>query len=177
MEFLAHRSVQGIVSAGAEFARGRNSANRRCALGTVQIGTLRCLGEEAILPHSRTWLLPKRYVAFDSGQPTCLRDFGNFESVRIVRAAEVLANVAEKHPYASPGAVTAAVAQFRRSLPAKVSADTLRKLSIAPNNESYVINTLRFIGAIDPEGNKTDTTTAAFNQHGLGLFNTPSERW
>jgi hypothetical protein len=47
--------------------------------------------------------------------------------------------VAEKHPYASPGAVVAAVNQFRKSFPSTISADTLRKLSIAPNNESYVI--------------------------------------
>jgi Family of unknown function (DUF5343) len=78
--------------------------------------------------------------------------------------------VAEKHPYASPGAVIAAVNQFRKSFPAKVSADTLRKLSIAPNNESYVINTLRFIGAIDEEGNKTEKSTGAFNQHDLTAF-------
>jgi hypothetical protein len=73
--------------------------------------------------------------------------------------------MADKHPYASPGAVTATVSQFRKSFPAKVSADTLRKLSIAPNNESYVINTLRFIGAIDAEGNETEESTTAFNQH------------
>ncbi len=78
--------------------------------------------------------------------------------------------MAEKHPYASPGAITAAVNQFRKSFPAKVSADTLRKLSIAPNNESYVINTLRFVGAIDAEGNKTEASTAAFNQHEVTAF-------
>jgi hypothetical protein len=73
--------------------------------------------------------------------------------------------VAEKHPYASPGAVIAAVNQFRKSFPQKVAADTLRKLGIAPNNESYVINTLRFVDAIDAEGNKSNASTAAFNQH------------
>jgi hypothetical protein len=78
--------------------------------------------------------------------------------------------VAEKHPYASPGAVVAAVSQFRKSFPPKVSAETLRKLAIAPNNESYIINTLRFVGAIDAEGNKTDRSTAAFNQHDLVAF-------
>jgi hypothetical protein len=76
----------------------------------------------------------------------------------------------DKHPYASPGAITAAVNQFRKSFPPKIAADTLRKLSIAPNNESYVINTLRFIGAIDEEGNKTEESTTAFNQHDLTAF-------
>jgi uncharacterized protein DUF5343 len=78
--------------------------------------------------------------------------------------------LAEKHPYASPGAIAAAINQFRKSFPAKVSADTLRKLGIAPQNESYVINTLRFIGAIDADGNKTDKSTAAFNQHDPAAF-------
>jgi hypothetical protein len=76
----------------------------------------------------------------------------------------------EKHPYASPGAVTAAVSQFRKSFPAKISTDTLRKLSIAPNNERYVINTLRFIGAIDAEGNQAEEAASAFNQHELTAF-------
>jgi hypothetical protein len=79
--------------------------------------------------------------------------------------------MAEKqHPYASPGAIAAAINQFRKSFPAKVSADTLRKLAIAPQNESYVINTLRFVGAIDAEGNKTPKATAAFNQHDAAAF-------
>lgn len=76
----------------------------------------------------------------------------------------------EKHPYASPGAVVAVVNQFRKAFPVKVDAGTLRKLSIAPNNESYVINTLRFIGVIDPEGNKADAATATFSQHGDEAF-------
>jgi hypothetical protein len=76
----------------------------------------------------------------------------------------------EKHPYASPGAVTAAVNQFRKTFPATVTADTLRKLGIAPQNESYVINTLRYIGVIDEEGNKTTKATAVFNHHDNAAF-------
>ena len=78
----------------------------------------------------------------------------------------------EKHPYASSGSITAAINQFRKTFPANVAADTLRKLSIAPQNESYVINVLRYIGAIDEEGNKTSTATAAFNQHEAAAFQT-----
>jgi hypothetical protein len=78
--------------------------------------------------------------------------------------------LAEKHPYASPGAITAAVNQFRKAFPPKVGADTLRKLSIAPQNESYVINVLRFIDAIDEDGAKTSNATAAFNQHDPAAF-------
>lgn len=74
--------------------------------------------------------------------------------------------MAEKHPYApGPGGIAAAVTQFRKSFPNNVDADTLRKLGIAPKNESYVINVLRFIGAIDPEGNKTAKATNVFSKH------------
>ncbi|MGH2989893.1 MAG: DUF5343 domain-containing protein [Solirubrobacterales bacterium] len=47
----------------------------------------------------------------------------------------------------------------------EVSADTLRKLGVAPKNESYVINILRFLGVIDDEGKKVDTKSTAFLQH------------
>jgi hypothetical protein len=76
-------------------------------------------------------------------------------------------SLAEKtHPYISgSGAITSAVNLLRKNFPAKVTADTLKKLSIAPNNESYLLNILRFIGVIDAEGNKTDKATATFNKH------------
>lgn len=73
--------------------------------------------------------------------------------------------MAEKHPYASPGSIAATIVQLRKSFPAKVTAETLKKLGIAPQNESYIINVLRFIGAIDADGNKTDTSTTAFSKH------------
>ena len=79
--------------------------------------------------------------------------------------------MAEKqHPYASPGAVIATVNQLRKSFPAKVTADTLKKLNIAPNNESYVINTLRFIGVVDQDSAKTEAATGAFSQHDSAAF-------
>jgi hypothetical protein len=79
--------------------------------------------------------------------------------------------LADKHPYTpSPGGVIQTVAQLRRSFPAVVTADTLKKLSIAPNNETYIINVLRFIGAIDDEGKKTDRASSTFAQHEDGAF-------
>ena len=46
--------------------------------------------------------------------------------------------MADKHPYMSgSGGLTSAVNQFRSSFPAEVTAETLKKLGIAPNNESY----------------------------------------
>ena len=55
--------------------------------------------------------------------------------------------LAEKHPY-SPGiwSYRGSHTQFRNALPTKINAETLKKLGIAPNNESYVINILRFLG-------------------------------
>ena len=65
--------------------------------------------------------------------------------------------MAERHPYSpSPGHITAAITQLRSSFPTTVNADTLKQLGIAPKNESYVINVLRFIGAINKEGKQTE---------------------
>jgi hypothetical protein len=73
--------------------------------------------------------------------------------------------MAEKHPYSpGPGGVTAAISQFQKSFPKSVTAETLKKLGIAPKNESYIINVLRFIGAIDAEGNKTETAARVFSK-------------
>lgn len=73
--------------------------------------------------------------------------------------------MAERHPYSpSPGGITAAITQFRNSFPTTVNAETLRQLAIAPKNESYVINVLRFIGAIDKEGKQTENAATVFYQ-------------
>lgn len=53
----------------------------------------------------------------------------------------------------------------KRSFPKEVTAETLRKLGVAPKNESYVINVLRFLGVIDDNGNKVDAKAKAFVQH------------
>lgn len=74
--------------------------------------------------------------------------------------------MADKHPYMSgSGGVTQLTTQLRRSFPATVTADTLKKLGIAPNNETYVLNILRFIGVLDAENKKTAAATPIFNQH------------
>ena len=74
--------------------------------------------------------------------------------------------MAEKHPYMSGSAgLVQAVAQLRKSFPSQVAADTLKKLGIAPNNETYVLNTLRFVGVIDAEGKKSTPAASAFNKH------------
>ena len=74
--------------------------------------------------------------------------------------------MAGKHPYVSgAGGLIQAVAHLRKSFPPQVAADTLKKLGIAPNNETYVLNTLRFVGVIDAEGKKSSQAASVFNKH------------
>lgn len=74
--------------------------------------------------------------------------------------------MAEKHPYMSgSGGVTQAIAHLRKSFPPTVSAETLKKLGIAPNNETYVLNILRFVGVLDAENKKTSEAAPIFNKH------------
>jgi hypothetical protein len=81
--------------------------------------------------------------------------------------------MANKYPYvASAGPLVKAVAHLRKSFPKEVTADTLRKLGVAPKNESYVINVLRFLGVIDDEGKKVDGKAKAFLQHDGASFAT-----
>jgi len=75
--------------------------------------------------------------------------------------------VANKYPYvASPGPLSKVVEHLRkRSFPKEVTAETLKKLGVAPKNESYVINVLRFLGLIDDAGKKVEANATAFVQH------------
>jgi len=74
--------------------------------------------------------------------------------------------LAERHPYSpSPGHITAAISQLRKSFPTTVNAETLKQLGIAGKNESYVINVLRFVGAIDKDGKQTDKAVTVFSHH------------
>lgn len=71
--------------------------------------------------------------------------------------------MASKHPYiAATGAIGQALVQLRKNFPPAVDAGTLKKYSLAPNNESYLINTLKFVGIIDDAGQKTDGAKAVF---------------
>lgn len=74
--------------------------------------------------------------------------------------------MADKHPYMSGAAgLNQVIEQLRRAFPPKVTAETLKKLGISPNNETYVLNTLRFIGVLDSEGRKNPLATSVFNKH------------
>lgn len=80
--------------------------------------------------------------------------------------------MADKHPYLSgSGPLFQLVNQLRKSFPAGgVTAETLKKLGLAPNNETYVIHILRFIGIIDDDGRKTAAAAKVFNQHDDAAF-------
>src|SRR5438552_3062090 len=70
------------------------------------------------------------------------------------------------HPYiSSSGPIIQTIGHLRRSFPVTVSADTLKKLGIAPKNESYLINILRFLSVINEEGKPTDRAAKTFNLH------------
>lgn len=85
--------------------------------------------------------------------------------------------MANKYPYvASAGPLVKTIAHLRKSFPKEVTADTLRKLGVAPKNESYVINVLRFLGVIDDEGKKTDVKAKAFVQHQETAFASEFEK-
>ena len=45
---------------------------------------------------------------------------------------------------------------LRKNFPTSVTSETVKKFSLAPNNESSVINALQFIGVINQEGKRTD---------------------
>jgi hypothetical protein len=70
------------------------------------------------------------------------------------------------YPYISgAGNVSQMVGYLRKSFPQTVTSETVKKLGLAPNNESYVINALQFIGLIDTEGKKTEVAAKVFSKH------------
>lgn len=74
--------------------------------------------------------------------------------------------MSESHPYISgAGNIAQMVTHLRKSFPQSVTSDTVKKLGLASNNESYVINALNFIGIIDEDGKKTSEGSSAFSHH------------
>ena len=76
--------------------------------------------------------------------------------------------MADKHPYVlSSQHLIQLIEQLRNSFPQShiVNAEMLQKLGIAPNNEGYVINTVRYLGVIDENGKKTESASTVFSKH------------
>ncbi len=85
------------------------------------------------------------------------------QDITIIRVKPKGGIMADKHPYVPAiGYLTQTIDHFRKKFPSTVTADTLKKLGIAPRNESYVLNILRFLKLIDQEGNKTKRAEVFF---------------
>lgn len=79
--------------------------------------------------------------------------------------------MAGKHPYVSGNGVLIQVLDhLRKSFPATFNADILKKLGFAPKNESYIINTLRYLGLITDDGSRTEEAQKAFVIHDDVVF-------
>ena len=79
--------------------------------------------------------------------------------------------MADKHPYVSAnGSLVQVLDHLKKSFPGTFDADTLRKLGFAPHNESYIINTIRFLKLIDDKGARTDEAQKAFTLHDSTSF-------
>jgi hypothetical protein len=90
----------------------------------------------------------------------------SFGSTPVAESQVEKQRMADGHPYISGGgALVQIVEHLRRTFPPVLNADTLKKLAVASNNESYLINILRFIAVIDDEGKKTSAATKVFSKH------------
>ncbi len=70
------------------------------------------------------------------------------------------------HPYISgAGNIAQMIQHLRKNFPQNVNSETVKKLGLAPKNESYVINAIQFIGIVDEEGKKTDAGKNVFSIH------------
>lgn len=58
--------------------------------------------------------------------------------------------------------LTELIGRLRKKFPERVDASTLRELGIAPNNESYVLNTLKHVGVLDKDFVRTETARDLF---------------
>jgi hypothetical protein len=79
--------------------------------------------------------------------------------------------MASKHPYISSNvALTQVLDYLRKSFPSTFNSETLKKLSLAPGNESYILNILRFLNFIDENDSRTDVAHSIFTLHDDGEF-------
>lgn len=79
--------------------------------------------------------------------------------------------MANRHPYVTAlGYLVQVLTQFKKSFPQSVTAETLKKLGFARQNESYILNILRYLGLIDQDGTKTPEATRIFSLHDKNTF-------
>ena len=79
--------------------------------------------------------------------------------------------MAEKHPYiGGPGGIIQVLDHLKKSFPATMNAEVLKKLGFAPKNESYVLNILRFLKLIDDKGTRSAAAQKTFSLHEVAAF-------
>lgn len=79
--------------------------------------------------------------------------------------------MADQHPYVSgTGGLVKFLDHLKRSFPTTLDADLLRKLGLAPRNESYLLNTVRFLNLIDENGARTPHGHKTFTLHDQESF-------
>jgi hypothetical protein len=72
--------------------------------------------------------------------------------------------MAQKFPYTpTVGALVQFLTQLRKSFPLNVDSGILKKLGLASNNESYILNVIRFLGLIDDKGAKNPKHQSLFS--------------
>jgi hypothetical protein len=74
------------------------------------------------------------------------------------------------HYISGGGALLKAIQHLRNSLPATIDAAVLKKLGLAPKNESYLLNILQFVGVTGEDGTPTAAARKVFTQHDDGAF-------
>ncbi len=79
--------------------------------------------------------------------------------------------MADRHPYVSgTGVLVQVLDHLKKSFPANLNAEVLKKLGFAPKNESYIINTARFLKLIDDKGARTDKAQKTFTLQDESTF-------
>lgn len=68
------------------------------------------------------------------------------------------------------GTLVQVLDHLKKSFPATFDAEILRKLGFAPKNESYIINTIRFLKLIDEKGARTAEAQKTFTLHDSAAF-------
>ncbi|MBN9399429.1 MAG: DUF5343 domain-containing protein ['Candidatus Kapabacteria' thiocyanatum] len=79
--------------------------------------------------------------------------------------------MADKHPYVSgTGVLIQVFDHLKKSFPQTLKAEVLKQLGFAPQNESYVLNVIRYLRLIDNEGARTEAAQRTFTLHDSGEF-------
>ncbi len=79
--------------------------------------------------------------------------------------------MADKHPYVSgSGVLVQVLDHLKKSFPANLNAEVLKKLGFAPKNESYIINIVRFLKLIDDKDARTEKAQKTFTLHDESAF-------